>query len=381
MRAAGPGATAVPTERTGPDRRPVVVAFSAPRQVEIAAYEPQPLRPGHVRVRTLYSGISAGTELTAYRGSNVYLTKLWDARRRLFTDGAQTFSYPVSGWGYSEVGEISEVGDDLGSDGGLRPGDVVYGVWGHRSEAVLPVTALAGHRLPAGVDPVAGVFARVGAIALNAILAADVHLGEIVAVFGQGVLGLLATRLAALSGGGVVAVDALAPRLALGARFGARHVVDATKGAVAEQIKAYADGVGADVALEISGSYRALHEAVRSAAVGGRVVAAGFYQGEGMGLLLGEEFHHNRVQIIASQIGAVRSGLSDRWSVDRLHRVVMRLVAEGSVDVAPLISHVLPVEDAGTAYQLLDEHPEQALQMVLDFRGVGAEASRAGGAG
>ena len=45
-----------------------------------------------------------GTELTAYRGSNPYLTSTWDAERRLFVEGAPTFGYPVEGWGYSEVG-------------------------------------------------------------------------------------------------------------------------------------------------------------------------------------------------------------------------------------------------------------------------------------
>ena len=201
-------------------------------------------------------------------------------------------------------------GSDAGPGAELRVGDVVYGIWGHRSEAVLPVAALAGHRIPEGVDPVAGVFARVGAIALNAVLAAEIHLGETVAVFGQGVIGLLVTRLATLSGAKVVAVDALEPRLRIARTLGAAHAVDASGttpgadgtaagGTVAERVKAHVPD-GADVAIEISGSYRALHEAVRSTAPGGRVVAAGFYQGEGAGLHLGEEFHHNRIQIVAS---------------------------------------------------------------------------------
>lgn len=344
---------------------PVVVRFAAPREVDVVTYDPEPLLPGHVRIRTLYSGISAGTELTAYRGSNVYLRKSWDTERRLFTDAAQTTEYPLSGWGYSEVGEVVELADDVVDGPAL--GDVVYGIWGHRGEAVLPATAVRGRILPAHVDPVHGVFARVGAIALNAVLAADVHLGEVVAVFGQGVLGLLATRLATLSGAHVVAVDALAHRLELARTMGARHVVDARRGAVAEDIKAYVPG-GADVAIEISGSYAALREAVRAVAVGGRVVASGFYQGEASALDLGEEFHHNRVQLVASQIGGVPSAVGGRWSVERLHRVVMGLVADGSLDLAPLVTHVVPVDEAAQAYVLLDERPADALQVVLDFR-------------
>ena len=267
--------------------------------------------------------------------------------------------------------EVASSATGTGSAGELRVGDVVYGIWGHRSEAVLPVAALAGHLLPEGVDPVAGVFARVGAIALNAVLAAELHLGETVAVFGQGVIGLLVTRLATLSGARVVAVDALGPRLRIARTLGAAHAVDASGGAggaVAERVKAHVPD-GADVAIEISGSYRALHEAVRSTAPGGRVVAAGFYQGEGAGLHLGEEFHHNRIQIVASQIGGVPADLAGRWSPDRLHRVFMGLVADGRLDVGPLVSHVVPCDDVVAAYRLLDEDPGSALEMVLDFRG------------
>jgi 2-desacetyl-2-hydroxyethyl bacteriochlorophyllide A dehydrogenase len=359
-----------------PGRRPVAVSFTGPRTVGLVEEEVAPLLPGTVRVRTLYSGISAGTEMTAYRGSNVYLTKQWDPAQRLFTAGGRSFAYPVTGWGYSEVGEVVEGAPDLaGADrtaAGLRVGDVVYGIWGHRSEAVLPAAALTGRQMPPGVDPVAGVFARVGAIALNAVLAADLHLGETVAIFGQGVIGLLATRLAGLSGARVIAVDNILPRLELAGRLGASLTLDAADDTVtvAEGIKATAPE-GADVAIEISGSYRALHEAVRSTAPGGRVVAAGFYQGEGAGLHLGEEFHHNRIQIVASQIGGVPAGLAGRWTTERLHRVVMGLVADGSIDVAPLISHVVPCDDVVEAYRLLDEHPAQTLEMVLDFRSAG----------
>ena len=151
--------------------------------------------PGSVRVRTWYSGISAGTELTAYRGSNPYLTRTWDADRRLFVDGAPTFAYPVEGWGYSEVGEVVEVADDVDGTGRRR----------RRARHLGPPQRGGGAgrrrarpRLDRPRTPISGTFARVGSIALNAVLAADARLGDRVAVFGQGVIGLLATRLAAL---------------------------------------------------------------------------------------------------------------------------------------------------------------------------------------
>ncbi|GAB2607834.1 zinc-binding alcohol dehydrogenase [Streptomyces capparidis] len=345
-----------------------VVQFTGPRQVEVTEHAGAALPPGHLRVRTRYSGISAGTELTAYRGTNPYLTRTWDPQARLFRDGAAGIRYPVAGWGYSEVGEVVEVSPELAGTPGLpRPGDVVWGIWGHRSEGIVPAERMIGHTLPAGLDPLAGAFARVGAIAHNAVLAGDIHLGEDVAVFGQGVIGLLTTRLARLSGARVTAVDALDVRLEAAARHGAHSTLNARTDAVAERIREATAGLGADLAIEISGAYPALHEALRSVAVGGRVVASGFYQGDGVGLRLGDEFHHNRVQLVCSQIGGVPAQLSGRWTVERLQRTFLRLVAEGQIDVASLVSHVIPAADAAAAYTLLDERPAEALQVVLEF--------------
>ncbi|HEY9378876.1 MAG TPA: hypothetical protein VIQ02_17510, partial [Jiangellaceae bacterium] len=124
---------------------------------------------------------------------------------------------------------------------------------------------------------------------------------------------------------------------------------------------------GVDVAVEVSGSYRALHEAIRSVQPGGRVVAAGFYQGEGKGLALGEEFHHNRVELVSSQIGSAPRGLTTRWDTNRMLRVVMELIANNAVDVAPLLTHVVDAADAADAYALLDRHPHRAMQVVLSF--------------
>ncbi|MFI6348509.1 zinc-binding alcohol dehydrogenase [Streptomyces sp. NPDC050560] len=345
-----------------------VVQFTGPRQVEVAEHESAPLPPGHLRVRTRYSGVSAGTELTAYRGTNPYLTRTWDAGARLFREGHAGIAYPVVGWGYSEVGEVTEVSPELAGTPGLpAAGDLVWGIWGHRSEGVVPAERMAGHTLPAGLDALAGTFARVGAIAYNAVLAADLHLGEDVTVFGQGVIGLLTTRLAALSGARVTAVDALDGRLATARAHGALRTLDAREDAVAEEVRAATEGRGADVAIEISGAYPALHEALRSVAVGGRVVASGFYQGDAVGLRLGDEFHHNRVHLVCSQIGGVPPQLTGRWSVERLQRTFLALVAEGRVDTASLVSHVVPAAAAADAYTLLDERPADALQVVLEF--------------
>jgi len=103
-----------------------LVQLSQPRQVELREYPlPEP-GPGELRVRTLYSGISAGTELATYRGTNPYLRKQWDSELALFLPGQATFTYPVDVWGYSEVGVVDALGPGTS---GSAVGDVVWGIW------------------------------------------------------------------------------------------------------------------------------------------------------------------------------------------------------------------------------------------------------------
>jgi 2-desacetyl-2-hydroxyethyl bacteriochlorophyllide A dehydrogenase len=342
---------------------PDVVSFAAPYQVALVPTAAQPLLDGSVRVRTWYSGISAGTELTAYRGSNPYLTRTWDAEKRLFVDGEPTFGYPVEGWGYSEVGEVVEVAAGIESP---AVGDVVHGIWGHRSEAVVPAEAVRDRRWTRE-DAISGTFARVGSIALNAVLAADVRLGDRVAVFGQGVIGLLATRLATLAGARVVAVDAVPRRLETAAAMGAEETVPAdVAGGAGAAVRAWSGG-GVDAAIELSGSDRALHEAVRSVVVDGVVAASGFYQGGAEHLRLGEEFHHNRVRIVASQISGTPVALGSRWNQPRLVRTFMDEVRRGRVDTHALVTDVVEAADVAAVFERLDRGDPDVLQAVLRF--------------
>jgi threonine dehydrogenase-like Zn-dependent dehydrogenase len=341
-----------------------VVRFTGPGEVDIAQYDDRPLGPTEVRVKTLYSGISAGTELTAYRGSNPYLNKRWVQGRRLFVEDTVTFEYPFDALGAEEVGEVCEIGTEVTKVG---VGDLTWGSWGHRSYTVRSEDDVARRPLPPGVDPIYGVFARIGAVALNAMLDSDIHVGEYVAVFGQGVPGLIASQLARLNGGTVVAVDGIPKRLKLSEELGAHYVVDFTQTKPAEYIKALTNNRGADVSIEITGSYRALNEAIRSTAYNSKVVASGFFQGDGVGLFLGEEFHHNRIRIVCSQIYGVSPHLDHRWSEERLEQTAMALHAGGSLNLRPLVTHVFSMHEADKAYELLHQNPSEAVQVVLEF--------------
>ena len=342
------------------------VVFAGPKMVEFETYDDVALGPGELRVRTLYSGISAGTEMTAYRGSNPYISKQWDAKTRLFlASAAPSQPYPLSGWGYEEVGEVIEVSPDVTA---LKVGDIVYGTWGHRTHHILSEEYASQRIKPNGLDPILAIYSHLGPIALNGILDANIHVGETVAVFGLGVLGQVIVQLAKLNGARVFGVDRIEKRLQLAKELGSiEDGFNSQDHSPAERIKALTNGRGADVTIEVTGSARALHEAVRATAYSARVVAMGFFQGEAQGLLLGEEFHHNRIQIICSQISNVDPALSYRWDRIRLIHTIMDLQAKGSLHLRPLITHFIPFEQAAQGFQILDETPDQALQVVLDF--------------
>ena len=341
-----------------------LIELTAPRVVGVREYETPKPAAGEVVIRTLFSGISAGTEIATYRGTNPYQEKRWDPEAELFFPGGSTFSYPLDVWGYSEVGEVTGLGK--GAEG-LAVGEVVWGIWGHRSHAALPAARLIEHQLSAHLDPIVGTFDRVGAVALNAVFASNARVGESVAIFGQGVIGLLATQLLVNQGIDVYAVDAIPGRLALARQFGATPIL-ATEGDVAVILREHTRGRGVDRVIELSGVYAALQAGIRVAGVGGTVVAGGFYQGAADSLRLGEEFHHNRVSLVTSQIGALPHDLAGRWSRERLHQTVMKLCSAGRLDPAPLVSHIFPARDAAAAYAMIDRPPSDLLQVILDFR-------------
>ena len=344
-----------------------VVVFTQPRTIGFEEYEDRPLAANEIRLRTLFSGISAGTELTAYRGSNPYMHKRWDSDRRLFVASETTSQqYPLSGWGYEEAGEVVEAGAEVE---GVQLGDVIYGTWGHRTHHIVTDEYARQRILPASLDPALGIFSQIGAIALNGIHDARIRIGETVAVFGLGVPGQIIAQLAKRSGATVVGADLHPKRLALAKTLGAVDVaLDAGEGSAAETIKAITSGRGADVCIEVSGSAVALHEAIRAAAYSAKVVTLGFFQGDARGLFLGEEFHHNRINVVCSQIFGVDPELTYRWNQLRLVQTVMQLQASGTLNLKPLISHTFPFDQAAEAFRLCDEHPAEALQVVLNCR-------------
>ena len=346
---------------------PNELLITGPRAIAIAPYDDPELRGDQVRVDAIASGISHGTEIALYRGVSPFDGKRFDLDLRVFTEDAEVASYPMRP-GYEWVGRVRSVGPEVRR---VAPGDVMHLTLPHRETQVVTIDDDASSPwlvLPAELAPERAGVLQSAAIALQAVHDAELQAGDRVAVFGLGTLGLLAVQLARLSGAGwIAAVDPIARRRELAEAYGADRTLDPGRCDAGKEIKLAAGREGVDVAIEFSGSYAALHHAMRSARLGCSVVAAGFYVGSGSDLRLGEEFHHNRLTLVGSMSGWGAPSRAAGWNRRRLRQTALDLLVREELDVAELITHRFPFERAAEAYELVHERPEETLRVVLTY--------------
>jgi threonine dehydrogenase-like Zn-dependent dehydrogenase len=360
------------------------LGVSAPHEPTFFDLEVPAPSEGEALVRTLYSGLSAGTELTYVKGTDPAFASSRDPELGVFVPGEASRRYPVLSMGYMEVGEVVE-----SRRGDLPVGATVAAAFGHRSCHVLGAQ---DHvvRVPPDLDPVLGVYlAQMGPIAANGILHAtaefhphpDPALGEgvrdrHVLVTGAGVVGLLTALFAQRHGArAVVVADPDAHRLGVARRLGL-EVVDESQAETWRWCKeAWVHGPGdrgADLVFQCRGRDAVLHQALRSLRPQGVIIDLAFYTGGAAELRLGEEFHHNGLTIRCAQIGRVPRGLAASWNRSRLsEETAALLVDQGPAVRKHLVTDVVPVRQAPGVLMELVRRERRALQIVLDFTQAG----------
>jgi 2-desacetyl-2-hydroxyethyl bacteriochlorophyllide A dehydrogenase len=325
--------------------------FVAPRMAEFRTERVPPPGPGKVRIRTIASAISHGTEMLVYRGEVPT-----DLPLDLPTF-AGDFSFPIK-YGYATVGRVLDAGAGVEH---LSPDDLVFVHHPHQDVFVVPAELPV--RLLDAIDSTSGLFFANLETALNVVHDAPIRLGETVLVFGQGVVGLLVTRLLKLAGADqVLAVEPFRKRRGLALEVGADEVFEPAEDLHERLLEANA-GRGADVAIEVSGSGAALQTAVDAVASEGTVVVASWYGTKPVALSLGGHFHRGRIRLRSSQVGRMDPELGPRWDRDRRTETVLGLLPR--LRLEELVSHRVPFEEAPGAYQLVDETPDETVQVVL----------------
>ena len=351
---------------------PYAYTLVGPKELEPREYQDPPLGPRDVRLQGIISGISHGTEMNLYRGIAPFAVKHFDGEHRLFMPNEEP-GFREMYLGYELVARVVEVGSQVQE---VHVGDIVHVPKPHKPTQVVNMDQDARadipmHVLPKGVSPEEAIFSALVGVALVAVQDAQIKVGDHVAIFGLGTIGLIVVQLARLSGASyILAVDPIAKRREMASRLGADRVVDPRAEDPAHILKFRDKGPrGADVVIEASGHYSALQGALRCAHMGGTVVTLGYYQGGASAVYLGEEWHHNRLTLISSMgVWGCPSRYYPMWSRRRVTETVFEdLLAKDKVEVKELLTHTFPYREAPAAYRLIDEHPEEVIKVALVY--------------
>ncbi len=347
---------------------PYKLKIVGPRQLDYIAYEETPLLENEVRAEAVLSGISHGTEMNLYRGTSPFSSKRFDPDLRLFLPSAEPD--PAFQLGYEWVGRVVETGARIEH---LKPGDLVHLLYPHAETHTfvpfdMPYKGIL-QALPSHMKPEQAIFIALAGVALQAVHDARMKVGDRVAVFGLGVIGQFIVQLARLNGAAWIdAIDPIPMRRRITLADGADRVLDPTACDVGYEIKAASPHRGADVAIEASGRYDALHQAIRSVRKAGQVVTVGFYQGGAEALRLGEEWHHNRVTMVSSMaVWECPHRDYPLWDRQRIDDVVIDLLASGRLRSEHLITHRFPFKHAAEAYEYIDAHPTDVVKVALTY--------------
>ncbi len=386
-----PVAGGVPDPVGGAARRVRALVVEGPGRVVVRDVDDPALEPGGFRVDTLASGVSMGTELTWYRGTNPALSGPDPAPS---TPGVPAQRYPVERFGYMEVGRVRASRSPRVAEGAR-----VAMTYGHRSGHTAGGHTAGGLAeravlVPDGLsDRLATLVAHLGPICANGLLHAahdavgvgvrdlgDGVRGRCVVVVGAGLVGLLSAVFAAAHGAAeVLVLDPTASRLRAAAALGVTVpgvtalstdgvAPTATAAAVRERFAHAAGDRGADVVLQCRGRASALALALACLRPQGSVIDLAFHAGGAGAVRLGEEFHHNGLSIRSAQIGRVPRGLAHAWDRERLSRETIDLLADhGAAVEERVLTDDVPLEGAP---QLLDDvsaHRREVIGAVLTF--------------
>lgn len=295
--------------------RPQAFWVTGPLQAEWRSITLPPWEPGLVRVQTLHTGVSRGTETLVFRAE----VPASEARRMRAPFQEGEFPHPVK-YGYVNVGRVEQGPQDL-------VGRAVFSLYPHQTEYQVPAEAVVP--LPDGVPPARAVLAANLETAINALWDADLRMGQRVAVVGAGTLGLLVASLAAQVPGCFVEVVDIEPsRAAIAGSLGARF---------ARPEQATPD---ADLVVHTSASEAGLATALRLAAFEATVLELSWYGSRAVRAPLGEVFHARRLNLRSSQVGSVATAMRHRYTHRQRLELALSLLADPRLDA--LISHHAP---------------------------------------
>ena len=307
---------------------------TAPGRGEIRVEAPDVPGEHDVVVRTLYSGISRGTEALVFAGR--VPRSEWERMRAPFQRG--DFPAPVK-YGYASVGRVERGPDGLA-------GRTVFVLHPHQTRFVVP--AAAAHLVPEGVPAGRAVLAANLETAINGIWDARPHVGDRIAVIGAGTVGCLVAWLASRIAGCEVQLVDVNPRRAA--------IAEALRVRFEEPQSAARD---ADVVIHASGTPAGLELALEVAGVEATIVELSWFGDQEVRLPLGAAFHARRLTIASSQVGRVAPAQRPRWDTRRRMQLALSLLRHPELDA--LITSESAFEELPEVMEHLSSAPGDAI--------------------
>lgn len=332
------------------------VWFDAPRQVCVRDESLNEIADDHVLVQTRVSAISAGTEMLFYCGQvsanlpvDVSIAALSGEMR-----------YPLR-YGYACVGRVMQIGARVPGEWLHR---TVFAFQPHASHFVARVDELLP--VPESISPERAALLPNMETAVNFVMDAAPVIGERAVVLGQGVVGLLTTALLAqMPLAQLVTFDRFEKRRTQSCALGASEAFDPQDADAIARARGLLQSDGADVTFELSGNPHAIDLAIALTGFAGRIVIGSWYGAKRAPIDLGGKFHRSRIQLMASQVSTIAPAFSARWTKARRINVAWLMLARLPLD--NLITHRFALVDAARAYELLDQQPAEALQVLLTY--------------
>ncbi len=261
------------------------------------------------------------------------------------------------------VGEVIEIGSDVTA---LAVGDRVCVPGGFRETHVCP--AHRALKMPEGMSAKSAVCLDPADFALAAVRDGHVRVGDNVAVFGMGAIGLMAVQIAKVAGAAwVAAVEPVASWREAAEPVGAGVVLDPTDCDAGAVIKEATDDVGVDVAVEYSGAAEAMQAALRCVAWGGAVVSGSFPAPYAAGLDFGAEAHQHIPNIIFSRSCSQPDRDHPRWDHQRILDTCWTLLCEGKISGDAVVSRIAKFEEMAEEYPKIITEPEKYIKIACSY--------------
>lgn len=328
--------------------RTTAVQFSGPRTVELIEVELGSPGPGEALVRSLYSGISGGTEMLAYRGEIDPNLPLDDTLGTL----SGTFSWPFR-YGYSVVGRIEE------SRCSLPAGATVFCFHPHQAHILVDEADMI---LVDELEPRLVTLLPLVETALQISLDAGAVAHQTTVVLGLGALGILAGRLLHRAGATVLGADPLVWRRVAATSYSIRAV---DPGELPAEASALTQGRGVPLVIEASGNPAALSAAIELMAHEGTVLVASWFGIKPVSLPLGGAFHRRRLTIRSTQVSTIPARLSANWSRRTRMETALRLMRE--LDLGSLATHEFPLKRAADAFRAVDSPSDGLIHAAIEY--------------